>query len=83
MRKANVHDEGAMSLAGAIRRAAEAVAAFEKKEKIENIAAAARVAAGKVDEADSDPKKKKKANRPLCRLRWLDLGGLCTQVEFN
>ena len=35
MRKANIHDEGAMSLAGAIRRAGEAVARYERERDAE------------------------------------------------
>ena len=58
MRKANIRDDGAMSLAGAIRRAAEAVARWSEKG----------------DGSSDHPETARVAREPLCRLRWLDLG---------
>lgn len=70
MRKANVHDEGAIALAGCIFRAADAVAKHEAA-----VAEAARVRAKGEDghgvaRAPTIPEHRK----PLSRLRWLDLG---------
>ena len=65
MRKANMHDEGAMSLAGAIRRSAETVAAHERREREDEEEAAASAGKGMA---------MTKAKKPLCRLRGLDLG---------
>ena len=72
MRKANIKDPGAMSLAGAIRRAAEAVAAKEKellrKEWSGHYAGTAGDAADTYESPYGD------GRDPVCELRWLDLG---------
>ena len=70
MRKANVHDEGAIALAGCIFRAADAVAKHEAA-----VAEAARVRAkGEDGHRDARAPPIPEHRKPLSRLRWLDLG---------
>ena len=70
MRKANVHDEGAIALAGCIFRAADAVAKHEAA-----VAEAARVRAkGEDGHRDARAPTIPEHRKPLSRLRWLDLG---------
>ena len=75
MRKANMHNEGAMSLAGAIRRAAAAVVAFEKTKD----GSGAEIPGGAPGETKCTGTRDLK--KPLCRLRWLDLGSNMIQDE--
>lgn len=70
MRKANVHDEGAIAIAGCIARAADAVAKHEAA-----VAEAARVRAkGEDGHGDARAPVTPEHRKPLSRLRWLDLG---------
>jgi Ran GTPase-activating protein (RanGAP) involved in mRNA processing and transport len=70
MRKANVHDEGAIAIAGCIARAADAVAKHEAA-----VAEAARFRAkGEDGHGDDRAPVTPEHRKPLCRLRWLDLG---------
>ena len=71
MRKANIKDPGAMSLAGAIRRAAEAVAAKEKELRRMEWSGRYAGAAGDAAEYESPYGD---GRDPVCELRWLDLG---------
>jgi NLR family CARD domain-containing protein 3 len=66
MRKANIKDPGAMSLAGAIRRSAEAVSNKEKAERSKEWSGH-REGVCPYESPYGD-------REPVCELRWLDLG---------
>jgi len=74
MRKANIKDPGAMSLAGAIRRAADAVAAKDKEAKRKEWSGRYEGRGEGHVGADSIAESPYGDVDPVCELRWLDLG---------